>query len=170
MSVKEILAEVFTQIKGQKIVDIFYQPTRMILGDDIFVFNFSNGYSLHVACFVKISQFNEMVLTTTDQYTTPKYEKMKQYDEDDFIRHALLRKTITRSKRILQNAMIVNIGISEVADLNIEFDNGTNIKIILKYMICTKSIKVIEYLKRVNSAGMNWKWLWSAMSLFLTKT
>lgn len=131
MSVKEILAEVFTQIKGQKIVDIFYQPTRMILGDDIFVFNFSNGYSLHVACFVKISQFNEMVLTTTDQYTTPKYEKMKQYDEDDFIRHALLRKTITRSKRILQNAMIVNIGISEVADLNIEFDNGTNIKIIL---------------------------------------
>ncbi len=131
MSVKEILAEVFTQIKGQKIVDIFYQPTRMILGDDIFVFNFSNGYSLHVACFVKISQFNEIILTTTDQYTTPKYEKMKQYDEDDFIRHALLRKTITRSKRILQNAMIVNIGISEVADLNIEFDNGTNIKIIL---------------------------------------
>lgn len=128
---KTKLEKAISKIKGKKLKSFFYQPTRFILGDNIFVFNLNNGYSLHVACFLRISHNNEIILTSSDEFVDCKYKKLSYYDEKNFIKNTLLEKAILNVKKLLKKAEIINIEIYGCADLKISFSNDLIIDVLL---------------------------------------
>ena len=85
------LKKKISEIVGLSLINIFYQPTEEILGDNILILNFGESdkevtASLHIACFAKAVQGDQILFTTSDEYFSTNYQRISnsvQYDIKD---------------------------------------------------------------------------------------
>lgn len=126
---------IIREIIGSSISDIFYQPVKdLISSDNMFVINFGEKciYSLHVFCFLRIRDENEIILTSSDEYFSNDFMQLnsKVYDSRDEFEKSLLFITIKTVKSRLKGSIIRSVTINNIGDIIIQFDNGIQMEII----------------------------------------
>lgn len=155
--IKGKLSIYFSKIVGSKITDIFYQPLESILGDDVFVFNFgfnnkSDTYSLHVMSFVRFTQNNKILLTSSDKYFFKDYVSTDCEPFDVNFSKTLLCENIRIVRSLLDQAKVKSVEASNVGDVCIIFDN----KVMLEISIdCLK--KDYEYYRLIDLSRKNYQ-------------
>ena len=117
------------KLAGKKFKDIFYQPTAMFLGDDIFVINFGKRleFSLHVATYLRFILDNQLLLTSSDIFFSQTYQKL---DYEDTNISTLLDKNLSKVKQMLIGSYVSSVTITSTSDLIIVFNNNVELEII----------------------------------------
>lgn len=118
--------DIMQVLVGKKLNNIFKQW-------DMFIINFGDEleYTLHTGCFLRIKKGREIIMTYLDEYVYPSLEFIPKrvYKKDKFHEKSLLKHSIGRTKLLLENAVVSRVSISEIADVDIVFDNGVIIEI-----------------------------------------
>ncbi|MDD4124741.1 MAG: hypothetical protein PHW77_03295 [Eubacteriales bacterium] len=119
---------IFQELVGQPFKNIFIQPTREILGDDVLVVNFGKEikYSFHTLIFTRIRNENALLFTSSDIYFFPSFRSMssKIIDDNNFIKKSLAKKALINVRKVLKNAVVSDVQINEIGDIVICFNNG----------------------------------------------
>lgn len=106
----------------------------------IFVFNFGDGieYSLHVECFLRVTQGNTILLTSNDQFYSPNWEPLskREYKKEQNMPRgrSLLSVSAERLRHVTNHSVVQAVKIEDLGDLSILFDNGVRIEICLDRM------------------------------------
>lgn len=117
-------------LSDARMSDVFFQPTRDFVGNNLLVLNFMTSeqslLSLNVGCFVRIKRKNRILFTSSDEFFASNYEHLEEESEDN-----LLKKNISNLILQLLDVKVKSIKISETADLIIQMNNGIVIEVIV---------------------------------------
>ncbi|MCI8596724.1 MAG: hypothetical protein HFE35_07960 [Clostridia bacterium] len=120
--------DMIQKLIGQKFCNIFYQPTAMVLGDDIFVINFGNNidYSLHVGTYLRFVLDNSILLTSCDIHFSPSYQSINLRNSNE---KTLLDKNLSNIKKLLKGSYVSSVSVTLTADIIITFSNNIKLEI-----------------------------------------
>lgn len=102
----------------------------------IFVLNFGDGieYSLHVECFLRVTQGNTIILTSNDQFYAPNWEPLskREYKKEQNMPRgrSLLSVSAERLRHVTEHSVVQAVKIEGPGDLSIQFDNGVQIAVL----------------------------------------
>lgn len=120
---------IMQRLVGKRLINIFYQPTANIIAEDnMFVINFGSNkveYSLHSFSYVRFRNSKHILLTSADEYFSPKYTHLTDeeiYSQDGFEK-SLIPVRIKNVKQLLKNARVVKVTVKDWGDIEINFDN-----------------------------------------------
>jgi hypothetical protein len=131
--------QIMQELVDKNLNDIIFQPTQGIISNtNMLAINFGNRveYSLHVFCFVRILQANNLLFTSSDEFFKADYTQISVIDNESgqYAGKSLLEKNIKNAKKLLKNAVITKVDINGIGDIFIEFDNEITIEITIDCM------------------------------------
>lgn len=111
----------FQKLKGKRFVEMFRQAQEWL------IINFGEEveYSIHAACFVRISRGGELLFTSSDEFFNS--DRTQKCDGDTG--GNLLDDNITIVNRLLKGALVKEVRCSQLGDVQIVFDNHCKIEI-----------------------------------------
>ena len=116
-----------SEIIGLNLISVFYQPTEEILGDNILILNFGENdkktmASLHIACFAKAVQGNQILFTMADEYFNANYQRISDLEQEG-IADNLIAHTLQVLKEKTDKVKIISACVSLSGDICIQFQN-----------------------------------------------
>lgn len=114
--------------------------------DDMYLLSFSNGISIHIICTLRIISADKILLNTSDEAFTPEYDEYDYCLPNDANCHEnnLLDRNLTIVKILLTGKKVIDVIISTLGDVAIEFENGVKIQFFVDAQFNGEFYRIID--------------------------